>query len=203
MYIYSRYFQYQNSITISYTSFSQASEKTIPYLSWTRTLLFYVALQSSRHRQTSAPFARSGCVRNDLSGRRVGLVLFAFLALCADTGRQVENPARHEKRTRDTRVERLRNALERIGRSPREAGPIDSRSWAPLVASGAILCPCPSLRCTDRSRCLAIGHNLDCRASFVSAVLSPSGSIVCARRSLARARAFKTYTRFQNIQGDE
>lgn len=89
-----------------------------------------------------------------------------FCVSCAPpTGRQVD-PARHEKRTRDTRVERLRTHLS--GSADREKRDQSIPSWTPLVVSGAILCP-SSLRGTDRSRCLAIEHNLDCRASFVRA----------------------------------
>jgi len=43
---------------------------------------------------TSSPLAGSGCVRDDLSGRRVGLVLFAFLVLRRQAGRQ--NPVAWE-----------------------------------------------------------------------------------------------------------
>jgi len=151
-------FQRQNSITISHASLS-LYHNTMQPTHKKRILYSSTHILLSRSVSTFAPsiwphlLSGSGCVRDDLSDRRVGLVLFAFLALRRQAGGQ--NPVAWETHAGYT----CRKGYERTWADRAIARSTTNRFRRGFLSSpavnDAILYPL-SLRCIDRSRCLAI-----------------------------------------------
>ena len=153
-------FQRQNSITISHASLSlyhdmmQPTHLRIGFCILQRILFFLIALQPSHHRYDL--ISSRGKRMRERRFIRPTRRSRPFCVSCAPpTGRQAES--RGMRNARGIHVSKgLRTHLS--GSTDREKRDQSIPSWAPLVArreQRAILCP-SSLRCIDRSRCLAI-----------------------------------------------